>query len=131
MESGLLVRKIKIVTEVTGEVIAEILEERNPKTAEAVWKALPVESRANRWGEEVYFSTPISISEENAVEVVEMGDVAFWPPGKAICIFFGPTPASQGSEIRPASPVNVFAKIVGDPKIFSKIRDGDRIEVKK
>ena len=131
MESGLLVRKIKIVTEVTGEVTAEILEERNPKTAEAVWKALPVESRANRWGEEVYFSTPISISEENAVEVVEMGDVAFWPPGKAICIFFGPTPASQGSEIRPASPVNVFAKIVGDPKIFSKIRDGDRIEVKK
>ena len=131
MESGLLVRKIKIVTEVTGEVTAEILEERNPKTAEAVWKALPVESRANRWGEEVYFSIPISVSEENAVEVVEMGDVAFWPPGKAICIFFGPTPASQGSEIRPASPVNVFAKIVGDPKIFSKIRDGDRIEVKK
>lgn len=126
-----MVRKIKILTNATGEVLAELLEDMNPKTADAVWKALPVESIANRWGEEVYFSTPISLSEENPLEVVEEGDVAFWPPGSAICIFFGPTPASRGSEIRPASSVNVFAKIIGDPKIFRKVRNGDKIEVKK
>jgi len=126
-----LARMIKTVSDAIGEVTCELLEERNPKTAQAVWEALPIKSRANRWGEEVYFATPVAVNEENSVEVVEEGEVAFWPPGSAICIFFGPTPISQGSEIRPASPVNVFAKVIGDPKIFRKIRDGDKIEVRR
>ena len=67
---------------------------------------------------------------ENSQEVVNEGDVAFWPPGSSICIFFGPTPASRSSdEIRPASPVNVFGKVVGDPKVFKKVRTGDKIRV--
>ena len=123
--------KIKIVTESTGEVYVELLE-KNPKTLEAVLKALPIESTALRWGDEVYFETPVDVDEENSQEVVEMGDVAYWPPGKSICIFFGPTPASfTENEIRPASPVNVFGKIIGDPKVFKKVKSGEKIRVEK
>jgi hypothetical protein len=99
------------------------------QTARAILSALPIESEANRWGEEVYFSTQLKIGDENPREVVQMGDVGFWPPGRAICIFFGRTPASKGNEIRPASPVNVFGKILGDPKVFAQVRDGAKIRV--
>ncbi|RLF63404.1 MAG: hypothetical protein DRN30_06635, partial [Thermoplasmata archaeon] len=73
---------------------------------------------------------PVDMEEENAVETVEKGTIAFWPPGNALCIFWGPTPASRRlDEIRPASPVNILGKIVGDPKIFSKVRSGERIRI--
>jgi hypothetical protein len=99
------------------------------QTARAILSALPIESKANRWGEEVYFSTQLKIGDENPREVVQMGDVGFWPPGRAICIFFGRTPASKGDEIRPASPVNVFGKILGDPMVFAQVREGTKIRV--
>jgi len=99
------------------------------QTALAIWNALPIESKVNRWGEEVYFSTHLKIGGENPKEVVEMGDLGFWPPGKAICIFFGKTPVSKGEEIRPASPVNVFGKILGDAKAFERVREGTKIRV--
>jgi len=111
-----------VEAEMTGE---------NPKTAEAVWDALPIEGVAERWGDEVYFSTPIELGEENARERVEVGEVAYWPPGRAICIFFGSTPVSGGGEIRAASPVNVFARILGDATIFRKVRMGERILVER
>lgn len=98
-------------------------------TARVVWEALPLESRANRWGEEVYFSVGLKVKEENPKEVVDVGDLGFWPPGQAICIFFGRTPSSKGEEIRPASPVNVFGRISGDARVFGKIKDGDPIRV--
>ncbi|MCD6480300.1 hypothetical protein J7L65_05905 [Candidatus Bathyarchaeota archaeon] len=113
-----------------GSVEAEMTGE-NPKTAEAVWDALPIEGVAERWGDEVYFSTPIELGEENARERVEVGEVAYWPPGRAICIFFGSTPVSRGGEIRAASPVNVFARILGDATIFRKVRMGERILVER
>ncbi len=113
-----------------GSVEAEMIEE-NPKTAEAVWDALPIEGVAERWGDEVYFSTPIELGEENARERVEVGEIAYWPPGRAICIFFGPTPVSRGGEIRAASPVNVFARILGDATIFRRVRMGERILVER
>lgn len=112
----------------SGEVAAEA-DIDDSSTAEAVWKSLPLESRANTWGEEVYFSVGLDIGEENPKEVVAMGDLGYWPPGKAVCVFFGRTPASRGDEIRPASPVNVFGKLTGDPKVFSKVRDGARIRM--
>lgn len=124
-------RKIKVYTESTGEVFAELLEDKNPKTVEAIWKNLPIEARANTWGEEIYFSIPVYIDLENSQEVVELGDLGYWPPGHAFCIFFGKTPASRGSEIRPASAVNVFGKIIGDPKIFRKVKNGDTIVIEK
>ncbi|MFQ6095589.1 MAG: cyclophilin-like fold protein [Candidatus Bathyarchaeia archaeon] len=126
-----MVKKIKIVTEATGEVEAELLEDRNPETAKAIWEKLPIEARANRWGEEIYFSIPVYLGEENAQETVELGDLGYWPPGNSFCIFFGPTPISRGDEIRPANPVNVFGKLSGDPKVFKKVRSGDRIRIER
>ncbi|MEM2914010.1 MAG: cyclophilin-like fold protein [Candidatus Bathyarchaeia archaeon] len=123
--------KIKIYTDSTGYVPAEIIEEKNPKTAEAIIKALPIESRVNRWGEEVYFSTNVRQEEEKSQEEVEVGDLGYWPPGKAFCIFFGRTPASTSSKPRAASPVNVFGRVTGDPKVFSKTKSGEKIRVEK
>lgn len=121
---------IKIISRSIGEVEVEVLEERNPRTAEAIIKALPLEGVANRWGDEVYFRVPVSVGEENSQEVLEVGDVAYWPPGEAICIFFGPTPISRGPEPRAYSPVNVFGKVKGDPKIFMRVKGGEKIIVK-
>jgi len=123
--------KIRIHTESTGYVSAEIIEDKNPKTARAIIDALPIESRVNRWGEEVYFSTNVRQDEEKSQEEVEVGDIGYWPPGRGFCIFFGRTPASTGSKPRAASPVNVFGRITGDPKAFGKTRGGEKIRVEK
>ena len=96
-------------------------------TAAAIWEALPIEARGNTWGDEIYFSIPVSMPEQNGREVVELGDIAYWPPGTAFCIFFGPTPASRGDEIRPASAVNVVGRIDGDPKIFRSVASGTKV----
>lgn len=126
-----MVKRIKIVTEATGEVEAEIFEDKNPETAKAIWEKLPIEARASRWGEEIYFSIPVYLDEENAQPTVELGDLGYWPPGNSFCIFFGPTPVSRGDEIRPANPVNVFGKVKGDPKVFKKVRSGDNIRIER
>ena len=97
------------------------------ETAKKIWEALPIESRVNTWGDEIYFSIPVNVGLENAKEVVSEGDLGYWPPGNAFCIFFGLTPASQGDEIRPASPVNIFGKVIGDPKVFKKVRSGKKL----
>jgi len=123
--------KIKIVTKSAGEVLAEIDEARNSKTARAVLAALPIESSVNRWGEEVYFSTQVRVGEERAQEEVDVGEIGFWPPGSALCIFFGRTPASTGSKPRAASPVNVIGKVLGDSKVFGKTRSGETIRVER
>jgi len=100
-------------------------------TARKIWEALPIESTANTWGDEIYFSIPVKVGLEDAKSIVSEGDLGYWPPGTAFCVFFGPTPMSQGDEIRPASPVNVFGRIVGDSKIFKKVTAGARIIVEK
>jgi hypothetical protein len=123
--------KIKIVTRSTGVVPAEVDEVRNPKTARAVLAALPIESSVNRWGEEVYFSTQVRVGEERAQEEVDVGEIGFWPPGSALCVFFGRTPVSTGSKPRAASPVNVIGKVLGDPKVFGKTRSGETIRVER
>lgn len=97
------------------------------RTADAIWDALPIEGRANRWGDEIYFHIGLGLPEEDAREVVEVGDLGYWPPGQAFCLFFGPTPASQGIEPRAASPVNVFGRIQGDATLFREVRDGARV----
>jgi len=126
-----MARKIKIISEKIGEVEAELLEAQSPETVEAIWQALPFETRANTWGDEIYFSIPVSLGEENAQETVELGDLGYWPPGRGFCIFFGPTPISRGDEIRPADPVNVFGKVKGNPKVFKKVKSGDKIRIEK
>ena len=106
-------------------------ELNDSKTAQEIWEALPIESNVNTWGDEIYFSIPIKMGAENAKAVVSEGDLGYWPPGTAFCIFFGPTPVSQGDEIRPASPVNVFGRIIGDSKLFKKVTSGAKIIVEK
>lgn len=96
-------------------------------TADAIWAALPISVAGSTWGDEIYFGIPVQQTEQNALAVVEKGDIAFWPPGNAFCIFWGPTPASRGDEIRPASPVNVVGKIEGDATVFAKVRSGTLI----
>jgi len=121
------IKKITITTE-DLKVDASL---NDSKAAQKIWEKLPIKGKVNTWGDEIYFSIPVDIGLENAKAVVLDGDLGYWPPGNAFCIFFGLTPASQGDEIRPASPVNIFGKIIGDPKVFKKVRSGAKIIVKK
>ncbi len=106
-------------------------ELNDSETAQKIWGALPIEGSANTWGDEIYFSIPVNVGLENAKAVVSEGDLGYWPPGNAFCIFFGLTPASQGDEIKPASPVNIFGKVIGDPKVFKKVSSGAKIIIEK
>ena len=122
--------KIKISVASIGSIEAKLTEE-NPETVKKIYESLPIKGTANLWGDEIYFSIPVQIQAENAKTVVELGDLAYWPPGNAFCIFYGPTPMSRENEIRPASAVNVFGKISGDPQVFKKVRNGEKIIVER
>ncbi len=121
------VKKITITTE-DLKMDASL---NDSKTAQEIWDALPIEGSVNTWGDEIYFSIPVNVGSENAKAVVSKGDLGYWPPGNAFCIFFGLTPASQGDEIKPASPVNILGKIIGDSTVFKKVRSGLKIIVEK
>jgi len=93
-------------------------------TARKVAEALPIKASFNTWGDEIYFGIPVKADlEESAQEVVEIGDLGYWPPGKAFCIFFGLTPASRPGKIMPASAVNMLGKVLGDATEFKKVMD--------
>jgi len=101
-------------------------------TADAIWNALPLRSTAQTWGDEIYFDVPVRADlDDTARELVDKGDLGYWPSGPAFCIFFGPTPMSRGAEIRPASAVNVFGKVAGDLSVLKKVRSGSAIVVEK
>ncbi len=100
-------------------------------TARKLWEVLPIETKATTWGGEIYFSVPINMNEENSKSTVSAGDIAYWPPGRAFCIFFGITPASIGNEIRPASPVNIIGRIEGDLKILKNVITGMRVRIRR
>lgn len=117
--------KIRIIA---GPIEAKA-ELNNTEAAQAIWQALPIKGRVSLWGDEIYFSIPVNLQLEDGQEVVSIGDLGYWPDGNAFCIFFGPTPASQRGEIRPASPVTVFGKVVGDARIFKKAATGTGITV--
>ena len=113
-----------------GELIA-VATLNDSVSAQAIWEALPLEGGANVWGDEIYFRIPVALAEDEAQEVVELGDLGYWPPGNAFCIFFGPTPMSRGNEIRPASPVNVFGKIDGDATAFKRVPSGTQVLIER
>ena len=120
--------KIRIKSNGT-EAEAEL---KNTPTAKAIYEKLPVESTASTWGNEVYFEIPVSLAaEEDAKDIVEKGDIAYWPQGECFCIFFGKTPASIDERPKAASKVNVFGKITGNLNFFRKINDGDKITIGK
>ena len=112
------------------EAITVTAEVYNTPTGEVILAALPLESRISVWGEEIYFNVPVSLeSEPDAREIVEVGDLGYWPMGPAFCIFFGPTPVSQGQEPRAYSPVNVFGKVRGDATVLTRVPDGALVKV--
>lgn len=120
-----MARKIRI----RASQIEAVAELNNTRTAQAIWEALPIKARANLWGEEVYFSIPVSLELEAGQELVSAGDLGYWPEGNAFCIFFGPTPISRGGEIRPASAVTVFGRITGDATIFKQVASGAKVTI--
>ena len=119
-------RRLKMII---GDVAIDA-ELRDTPTADAIWANLPFESKAQTWGKEVYFTTPAGASLENdAKDVVEPGELAFWVAGNAIAIGFGPTPVSEGNEIRLVEPTNIWGRALNDVNQLSRIRPGARIRV--
>ena len=109
-------------------ITLELDDFTSPNTVKQFIEKLPFTLSLNIWGDEIYTDeSPISEPEENSKSPVELNDVAYWPQGKAICLFYGPTPIGKQGEITPYSPVNVIGKIMKpDKKILSKIKDGQK-----
>ena len=99
-------------------------------TASKILESLPLEGRANVWGEEIYFDIPLQLeSESDARAEVEIGDLGYWPVGAAFCIFFGPTPVSTDDRPKAYSPVSVFGRITGDATLLKSVQNGAPIHV--
>lgn len=122
-----MTKKIRI----TSGTVERMAILNNSPMAEALVKALPIEGAANRWGDEIYFAVALKEAAGEKKALVDKGDIAFWPPGRALCIFFGPTPASKGAEIRPASEVILLGKIETDPEGFKDIKDDDSVRIEE
>ncbi len=118
--------KIEIVTPQLKNIEIELDDSNSPNTVKKFVENLPFKVDLNLWGDEIYTEeSPIQEKEESAKPLVELNDVAYWPTGKAICLFFGPTPIGKKDEIKPYSPVNVVGKILKpDKSILRKISDG-------
>ena len=102
------------------------------ETANQLWESLPITGRVQIWGDEIYFSIPVNVEEElDSQETVRAGTVAYWPPGSALCLFWGPTPVSAPGEIRPASAVNVVGILDNDPTLLAQVPAGSEIVVEK
>ena len=120
---------MRIIRISSGDVTATAALHDNA-TADAVWAAVPITARGNRWGEEIYFETPVHLPQaDDARDVLEAGELGYWPVGHAFCIFWGPTPASRSGEIRAYSPVNVFGQLEGDPLVFDPVQGGAEIRI--
>jgi hypothetical protein len=114
----------------TGSI--ELRAELNDtRTAIAFHGILPVEGKANRWGDEIYFPIPLHLDIEGGKEVVEMGDLGYWPDGNSLCFFFGPTPASRKDEIRAASPVTIIGRVTDNPKALKQVPQGSTVRIEQ
>ena len=119
-----------IVITIGGEMVRAELNDS--QTSKQILEKLPIESDFSTWGDEIYFSIPVITDSENGKEIVELGELGYWPPGNAFCIFYGATPGSTEDEIRPASPVNPLGRILDDPKIFKHLSSlSSRIKLEK
>jgi hypothetical protein len=117
------------ITAAGAQVTAEL---RDTPTVRAIWAALPIEAPANIWGDEIYFGIPLDCEPEpDARADVAVGELGYWPPGNAFCIFFGRTPASSDDLPRAASPVNVVGRIIGDATCFRGVRSGERVRIER
>jgi hypothetical protein len=101
-------------------------------TAQLIWNSLPIEGRANRWGDEIYFEIPVKTGPEpDAREEVAVGELGYWPVGHAFCIFFGPTPVSTDDRPRAYSPVNIVGRVIGDATLFRSVKSGTKVVLSK
>jgi hypothetical protein len=117
---------------ITAGDVSVAAELNNSPTARLVLAALPIEGRAQTWGDEIYFRIPVAADPEpDARAEVEVGELAYWPIGNAFCIFFGTTPASQGEAPRAASPVNILGRVVDDATTFRQVRAGTPVEIRE
>jgi uncharacterized protein len=114
---------------ITAGTVTLDAELNDARAAVAIAAALPIEAKGQTWGDEIYFDIGLALAAEAPREVVDLGDLGYWPPGQAFCIFFGPTPMSRGDEIRPASPVEVVGRVVGDARAFKRVRAGSRVRI--
>ena len=119
----------KVIIEFNNLSFEGLLNDSN--TSNLIWDSLPINSSVSTWGDEIYFSIPVNEEEEDAKEVVELGDLGFWPPGNAFCIFFGLTPASSQGEIRPASPVNIIGSINGVLDALKQVNPGESVKISR
>jgi uncharacterized protein len=127
-------KAIKIIFPEFNETIRiELDDSRSPKTVKAILENLPVEANINKWGEELYTDkTSIIAQEENAKSEVNLLDVAYWPEGNALCLFYGPTPISKAGKIIPYSPVNIVGRILSkDNTIIDKLKDTSKVVIKQ
>jgi len=118
----------KTIHILTGQLDIKV-QLNETKTAKEFFEILPISSNVNVWGDEIYFSIPLKADIENGIEEVDIGTIAFWPPGSAICIFFGKTPASQGNKPQAASPVTIIGNIINTEiiKELKKVRNREKI----
>ena len=101
-------------------------------TGKAISDALPIRAEAQRWGGEIYFDIPVGCElEAGSRDVLEAGELAYWPPGRALCISFGPTPASQGDDIRAASAVNIVGRLEGNFSALWGVPDGANVSIER
>lgn len=115
--------KIRLIAEGYGEADAELIRFHSPVTVDNLANAIPFEGRAARWKEEIYFETPVKLGSEKAKSKVEVGSMAYWPMGSALCIFYGAT--------EPYSPVNIVGRIVSNLELFRNMKSGTKIRVVK
>ena len=121
-------RKI-LITISNLSVSAEL---NNSVSADKIWEALPLSGSANVWGDEIYFEIPVSLKEvSDAQQEVEIGTLAYWPPGSALCVFFGKTSVSTNDKPKAYSPVNVLGLVDGDSRVFKIVEAGDQIVIDK
>jgi hypothetical protein len=106
-------------------------ELNDSETAAQILDVLPLDCSFNTWGDEIYFSIPVAAGPEDAQATVALNDLGYWPPGNAFCIFYGQTPASEGDEIRPASPVNIIGRVLGDATVLKEATHASHIVVEK
>ena len=123
MENSISRIPIKFVIEGVGEAEGEFVRYLAPRTVEAVIRELPIEGRAALWKEEIYFEIPVKMGAEKAEPAVEKGAIAYWPMGKALCIFYG--------ESQPYSPVNIVGEVTKNLGIFESVESGTKIRVEK
>lgn len=120
---------MKTIT-ISAQGISMSAELNDSSSAQQIWDALPLEGSASTWGDEIYFATSVVMEEEpDASADVEVGDLGYWPPGHALCIFFGLTPASTGKQPRAASPVNILGHVMGDARQFRIVQNGTTVRV--